>query len=181
MNSTATIGHMTHFIFARLDSNLGNNTTDTDIYYASYNHLSGEVSLPKYLTTTGSCCLSPDNHNIPFILLDSDGRLHVIAGSHQAPFRYLTVETNSGGELDGEWSDAIDVVSLNGDGDPFNTYPGLVIDSHDTIHMVFRKVDEKDRYSLHYTRKPFGQEWQDMGSLVIPARVDIASSITSYR
>ncbi|SEF65068.1 LamG-like jellyroll fold domain-containing protein [Vibrio hangzhouensis] len=169
MNSTATIGHMTHFVFARLDSNLGNNTTDTDIYYASYNHLTGEVTLPKYLTTTGSCCLSPDNHNIPFILLDSDGRLHVIAGSHQAPFRYLTAETDSGGELTGEWSDAIDLVSLNGDGDPFNTYPGLVIDGHDTIHMVFRKVDEKDRYSLHYMRKPFGQDWQDMGSLVIPA------------
>ncbi|WP_084605297.1 LamG-like jellyroll fold domain-containing protein [Psychromonas aquimarina] len=169
MNSSVTVGDYTHFVFARLDSNLGNNTTDTDIYYSSYNHSTGTVSMPEYLTSTGSCCLSPDNHNIPFILIDSEGKLHVMAGSHQKPFKYLTAKTDSSGNVDGKWSDAVEVVSLNGDGDPFNTYPGLVIDRNDTIHMVFRKVDEFDRYNLHYMRKKKGQEWEDIGSMVIPA------------
>ncbi|MGF1779718.1 LamG-like jellyroll fold domain-containing protein [Vibrio nomapromontoriensis] len=169
MNSSATIGDYTHFVFARLDSNLGNNITDTDIYYASYNHISGEVTLPQYLTSTGSCCLSPDNHNIPFILVDSGGALHVMAGSHQAPFVYLSAQTGSSGELAGKWSHPVEVVSKNALGQPFNTYPGLVIDSQDTIHMVFRKVDEHDRYSLHYMRKHKDGAWQDVGSIVVPA------------
>lgn len=169
MNSSATLGHMTHFVFARLDSNIGNNTTDTDIYYSSYDHLTGETSLPIYMTTTGSCCLSPDNHNIPFILADSKGALHVIAGSHQAPFKYLTAATDDNGRLVGSWSDAVEVVSPNALGQPFNTYPGIVIDQHDTLHMVMRKVDEHDRYTLHYMQKRDGEDWQDKGSLVIPA------------
>lgn len=169
LNSTATVGDVTHFVFARLDSNLGNNTTDTDMYYSSYNHVTDTVVDPVYLTTTGSCCLSPDNHNIPFILSDSTGKLHVVAGSHQKEFKYLTAETHSNGTINGAWSTAVDVVSLNENLEPYNTYPGMAIDSQNNIHLVFRKVDAQNRYSLHYMYKPAAGQWQDKGELVIPA------------
>lgn len=153
-------------------------------YIIEYDHASGKVSAPVRLGSTGH---KVDGHNLPVIDVDSKGFLHVLGGSHWHSFKHW-VSKKPFSALDG-WSDPEPVGaeldnrwSRNG-----LSYPGMLIDRDDTIHLVARgrnqELIERDKsdhhdpkfkvedlnYALVYYRKPAGKPWDKRVDLVIPA------------
>jgi hypothetical protein len=106
-----------------------------------------------------------DIHNSPSITIDSQGYLHLLAGTHGNPFPYSrSLEPNN----TASWTQP----ELVGDGR--QTYIGLVCGADDTLHVAFRMWRnrmEPHPLSLHatlaYQRKRPGQPWEDPQVLVV--------------
>ena len=177
-----TAGGKTFCVFALLKALPG--MPGTPQYVVEYDHASGKVSEPLLLGTTGH---RVDGHNVPVIDIDSRGFLHVVGGSHwhsfkhwtsKKPFSTLNGWTDPepiGAKLDNLWSrDGL-------------SYPGMLIDRKDTIHVVARGrnrlICDRDQddphdakftpdelnYALVYLRKKAGGDWEKRVDLAIPA------------
>lgn len=111
-----------------------------------------------------------DVHNRPSLVLDGDGYLHALTGTHGAPFRYArSLAPNDAGEF----TDPVDVTPGRG------TYIGLVCDAADVLHLVYRlwRTDEPPHPGathavLAYQRKEPGRPWSDPRPLVTAALPD---------
>ena len=153
-------------------------------YIVEYDPGSGKVTAPLKLGTTGH---KPDGHNLPVIDVDSKGRLHVIGGSHWHSFKHW-ISAKSFSSQDG-WHKP---QPIGGDLNHRRnrqglSYPGMIIDSHDTIHLVARGRSrylcdadptphenvaytmEDFNYALVYLRKKADGKWEKRQDLVIPA------------
>jgi hypothetical protein len=113
-----------------------------------------------------------DAHNRPAITMDSEGYLHVLTGTHGDTFNYARSKMPDTAH-DG-WTDAVPV----GDGLD-GTYIGLVCDSNDTLHLVYRlwqNGEEPFPNAYHgklvYQRKPKGESWESPRNLVVSAFPD---------
>jgi len=109
-----------------------------------------------------------DVHNTPSITIDSQGYLHVLAGTHGQPFPYArSLKPN---DAQSGWTEPV----LTGEGLP-QTYVGLVCGPDDTLHAVFRLWQRgkapfplSHYATLAYQRKPPGKPWEAPRVLIVP-------------
>ncbi|NVM23886.1 MAG: BNR-4 repeat-containing protein, partial [Desulfobacterales bacterium] len=116
----------------------------------TYNHDTKEWS-PEYLNDPVW-----DNHCSATLAVDSKGYLHIVYGKHGGGgvFKYRESVNPNDASL---WDDYI-VVGTEG-----MTYPSMVIDSKDTLHLIYRSAGT---YGLYYRKKPSGQPWEAYVALV---------------
>lgn len=108
-----------------------------------------------------------DVHNTPSIVIDSQGYLHTLTGTHGQPFAYArSVEphTAHAGFTEPELVE----------NDLRSTYIGFVCDSNDTLHLVFRTWKSDGEYhpegyyaNLAYKRKHRDRPWEPMKRLAV--------------
>ncbi|MFQ5810787.1 MAG: BNR-4 repeat-containing protein, partial [Armatimonadota bacterium] len=114
-----------------------------------------------------------DVHNRPCITMDAEGYLHVLTGTHGAPFHYArSLQPN---DAHSGWTEAESV----GEG-LRQTYIGLVCGKDGTLHAVFRLWRSgvephplSSHATLAYQRKPPGRPWD-------PPRVLIHAPFSEY-
>lgn len=179
----ATRDGRTHFVWAGItEPEIEPELTPT--WIATYDHDEGSATEPLLLTRT-----PPGNnaHNMPGIVLDSDGFLHVVTGAHFGEsFHYL--RSKEPGAIDKGWTDPQPVWNRGwktgaGDERGGQTYVALVCDREDTLHLVFRHWRrESEKYphldeqsgdyfgALAYQRKKPGEAWSEPVRLVVPPR-----------
>ena len=134
-NKIVTLGGKTHV--AWLDS-----VSETMV--ASFDHATGSWTEPVKVGT------GIDNHGIPALTCDSSGYLHIIYGPHgRQPFQHSRSAQPNNAE---KW------VHLNDFGEN-PTYPSLVCDDEDTLHITYRGGDSP--FKLVYQRRPKGGDWSE--------------------
>lgn len=109
-----------------------------------------------------------DVHNTPSITMDSQGYLHVLAGTHGRPFPYArSLKPN---DAHSGWTDAVPAGK-----DASQTYIGLVCGPDDTLHLVYRLWQSgKEPFptshyaTLAYQRKRPGKPWESPRILIVP-------------
>jgi hypothetical protein len=109
-----------------------------------------------------------DVHNSPSITIDSQGYLHVLAGTHGQPFQYArSLKPN---DAHSGWTEAEPV----GDG-LRQTYIGLVCGQDDTLHLAYRlwqygtdPFPASHHPVLAYQTKPPGKPWEPPKALIVP-------------
>jgi len=131
-NKIVTFGHRTHV--AWLD-------TVSEIMVATQDHRTGEWTAPTHV---GS---GRDNHGGPALTCDSRGYLHIIFGPHGGAFQHCRSAAPN---------DATQWVRLPDFGENA-TYPSVVCDDADTLHIVYRGGPVPPK--LIYQRRPAGGEW----------------------
>jgi len=133
-------------------------------YVACYNRKTKRVS-DKVLIGYGPP--ANDVHNSPSVTIDSQGALHVIVGTHGSTFKYACSVTP--GDISAGFTKAVDI------GDNLRqTYVGLVCDSDDTLHLVFRiwrdntgQFPASHHAELAHMSKRPGEAWSQPASLVV--------------
>ena len=107
-----------------------------------------------------------DNHCGPAIVVDGVGRFHMIIGSHGQHHRHGTGAffyrwSDTPGEA-GSWSEPERL-------GPADTYPAIVVDSENTLHLIHREcgLTSNERWQLWYRRKLHGQPWEAPRGLAI--------------
>ena len=138
----------------------------TPAYVTTYDRATGELAEPVLL---GYGPPANDVHNSPSITMDSEGYLHIVAGTHGRPFPYTkSLQPN---DAHAGWTEAV----LVGEGLP-QTYVGLVCGPDDTLHLacrLWRSGVEPFPLSSHatlaYFRKRPGQPWEAPRVLVVAA------------
>ncbi len=154
-NVVATLGDRTHLVFARryaVDGHVG-----TPQYARGLNRATGEAADEVLLGAAG---IDIDGHNWPAVTLDSEGYLHAVLGAHGSKqgqhFKYArSLRPNDSTEF----TPATRVHSGL-------TYPALVCDAQDTLHLVARSHGLP--YRLVYARKRPGEEWGELRDLIVP-------------
>lgn len=138
-NKILTVGDRTHV--AWLDS-----LSDTMI--CTYDHVTGELTEPVCVGT------GVDNHGGPALCADSEGYLYIVFGPHHGPFQFARSKRPNDAS---EWEKLPDF-GYRG------TYPSLVCDANDTLHIAYRGGDLPCR--VMYQRRPKGGEWTQPRELV---------------
>ena len=136
-------------------------------YAASYSHDTKQLSAPALV---GYGPPANDVHNSPSITIDNEGFLHLLIGTHGAPFPYArSLQSN----IATDWTDAEPM------SDAKQTYVGLVVGPDGTLHSVYRMWrsgapphPESSHAVLAYSRKPPGQPWSAPVPLVVAAFSD---------
>jgi len=134
-------------------------------YVVTYNRATGALGTPALV---GYGAPPNDIHNSPSITMDSQGYLHVLAGTHGRPFQYArSLEPN---DASSGWTEAEPV----GEDLP-QTYIGLVCGPDDTLHLAYRlwrygqpPHPHSHHATLAYQRKPFGKPWEEPRVLIVP-------------
>lgn len=134
-------------------------------FVATYDRTTGRLGKPALV---GHGPPANDVHNTPSITIDSQGYLHVLAGTHGQPFPYArSLQPN---DAHAGWTDPLPV------GDNVRvTYIGLVCGPDDTLHLVCRywRSGEEPFPASHYgtlahLRKPPGKPWEAPRVLIVP-------------
>lgn len=92
-----------------------------------------------------------DNHGGPALTCDSQGYLHILFGPHHDPFQHCR------SRLPNDSSDWITV----GEVAQRATYPSIVCDDQDTLHLIYRRSFESKPWKLMYRRKPKENTWSE--------------------
>ncbi len=100
-----------------------------------------------------------DNHCGPALALDGANRVHAIVGAHSGNFLYRFSDDPT---EPSSWS-APEPLG------PFDTYPSLVVDAQDTLHLMSRESGPHPR-KLIYRRKPRGVPWEDSTAMALSPR-----------
>ena len=133
-------------------------------FVVTYDRATGKLGKPALI---GYGAPPNDVHNSPSITIDSQGYLHVLAGTHGAPFQYArSAVPNDAGQ---GWTKAAPL----GDG-VRQTYIGFVCGADDTLYVAFRMWrSNTDPFplshhaTLAYQRKPAGKPWEEPQVLVV--------------
>lgn len=134
-------------------------------YVATYDRTTKVLGKPALV---GHGAPANDVHNTPSITMDSQGYLHVLAGTHGRPFPYArSLKPN---DAHSGWTHPVPA------GENLSqTYIGLVCGPDDTLHLVYRLWQSgKEPFpashyaTLAYQRKRPGQPWEAPRVLIIP-------------
>ncbi len=162
-NFTATIPGKTFIVYAGLKPVAGK--VGTPQYIISYDHATGRCGLPTYIANNGYGEI-PDPHNLPTILLDSKGYVHVLLGSHHDPFVYI--RSLKPYDLS-SWTEPEELGSPKTKmAEGSYTYIGIVCDKFDNLHLTARWAGEGYKNKLIYMKKPAGKSWLPQKILVEP-------------
>ncbi len=134
-------------------------------YVVTYDRATGKLGEPALV---GYGAPPNDIHNSPSITMDSQGFLHVLAGTHGRPFQYArSLKPN---DAAGGWTPAEPVGQ-----DLSQTYIGFVCGPDDTLHLAYRlwhrgeQPHPKSHHAaLAYSRKRPGQPWEAPRDLIVP-------------
>ncbi len=121
------------------------------VMISTYNHASQTWTQPVQVGT------AVDDHGGPALTSDSNGYLHIIFGPHGGdPFHYYrsTLPNDSN-----QWEDQND---FGVDA----TYPSMVCDDNDTLHVVYRR-SQSSPWELLYQRLPAGGSWSTPQALAV--------------
>jgi len=147
------IGDKIHVVFALPRPVEG--FAGTPSYAVTYDRTDGKVTGPVFLGTSG---IEIDGHNMPAIVADSKGYLHVVLGAHGGrqgqSFIYL-----KSAKPDDTTAWETPVAMEKG-----TTYPILLCDKRDVLHVISRGPDG----TLVHDRKPQGGAWETRRELVRP-------------
>lgn len=144
-NKLLTIGNKTHITW--LDA-------VSEIMVQTFDHATGTL-LPAVHVGSGT-----DNHSGAAMCADSQGYIYMVFGPHHGPFQSVrSVRPND----TSAWEKLPDVGTKG-------TYPSLVCDADDTLHICYRGGDAP--YRLFYQRRPEGGEWTEPRVLVDPGVPD---------
>ncbi|MDA0745419.1 MAG: BNR-4 repeat-containing protein, partial [bacterium] len=125
-----------------------------NIYVRTFHHQARRWSKPVFVGE------GDDNHAGAALAMDSEGFLHLVFGPHHNPIQHaISARPNTSTS----W------VMQPVLGGSAATYPSLVCDAEDTLHVCYRGAfaDERPR-SLMYQRRPKGGAWSDPVQLVNP-------------
>ena len=106
-----------------------------------------------------------DNHSGPAMTMDNNGYFHIVFGPHHGPFQYI----RSSLPYDITQWEPVQYFGINA------TYPSLIIDAEDKLHIAYRGGPEPRR--LMYQQKPKNGDWTDPVELVYPG---VDSGYTQY-
>jgi len=165
-NSTYTKGSKTHLVY--LSSNpVPSNPNGTPQYIVTYDRATNSMLSPVLLGVNGHG--GPDVHNGPAITADSNGYLHVILGGHHDNLMYTrSLQPNSS---TGRWTAPIAIGELIDVGNEGGyTYPSVVMDNQNTLHVVARSAHDGYQFGLDYMRKTTNGAWENRGHIVLPFR-----------
>ena len=90
-----------------------------------------------------------DNHGGPALTCDSQGYLHLLFGPHHNPFQHCRSSRPN---------DASDWIMV-GEVAQRATYPSIVCNEQDTLHLIYRRSFEASPWKLMYQRKPEESIW----------------------
>ncbi len=175
---SATRDGKTHFVWVEATEE---EVPGTPTYVATYDHASRSLGEPEFLAYAPP---ANNSHNRPGIVMDSEGYLHVVTGSHHGENFYYTRSLAPNDAYSG-WTDPEPVwdtgwTAISGEERGGQTYVALVCDPDDTLHLAFRHWRDADELftpssgsyyaALAYQRKPKGGEWSEPRPLVLPER-----------
>ena len=161
-NFTATIHGKSFVVYASSIPKPGK--TGTSQYITVFDHRSKRCSPPIFMGNNGHN--KPDPHNIPSILLDSKGYIHVFLGSHADPFVYLRSITP---HETSKWTTPIKLgYPKTKMAEGSYTYIGVLCDAFDNLHLSARWSGAGYKNKLVYMRKPAGKSWLEQITLVEP-------------
>jgi hypothetical protein len=134
-------------------------------YVATYDRKTKTVGKPALV---GHGAPANDIHNTPSITMDSQGYLHVLAGTHGQPFPYArSLKPN---DAHSGWTEPVPAGK-----DMSQTYIGLVCGPDDTLHLVYRlwqtgkaPFPTSQYATLAYQRKRPGKPWEPPRILIVP-------------
>ena len=152
-----TVSNQTHIIWSRMDLV----ATNISIYAATLNRLTGVWNLGSSPsggvngTYVGLAGNSWDGHNVGALEVDSKGYLHMVIMGHdywEVKYYHSTQPNQTT-----NWDPMVEVsTNLNN----INTYPSLVCDASDNLHLMNRFGQSYVFYMGWYT-KPAGQPWSN--------------------
>ncbi|MFO7898407.1 MAG: BNR-4 repeat-containing protein [Planctomycetota bacterium] len=136
----ATVGKLTHFVYATYDPDVNGNPT----WVATFDRTKKKVVARKHLFNAhpNKC----DVHSTPVITVDSRDRLHVLGGAHGGPFLYA--RSRKPNTIEGGWTKPRQMHRGQ-------TYASLVCGPDDTLHSVYRIHPRL----LHQSKPATGAEW----------------------
>ncbi len=136
----------------------------TPAYANTYDVKTGHLGKPVLV---GYGPPANDIHNSPSIAIDSRGYLHVLGGTHGAPFPYAV--SRQPNDTQAGFSEAVPVA------DASLTYIGMVCGPDDTLHVMCRMwqynkepFPQSHHATLVYLRKRPGEAWEMPRILVVP-------------
>jgi BNR repeat-containing family member/BNR repeat-like domain len=134
-----------------------------DARIATYDIAKGHWSKPLLLGK------GEDNHGGPALTMDSKGYLYVIFGPHHGPFQ---VRRSSRPYDAGKWN-PVQRVGISG------TYPSLVCDSKDTLHLTYRGGIRRGKggWWLMYQHRPKGGRWSKPRAIL---KADLPYTYTQF-
>jgi hypothetical protein len=168
----------THFVWVEVTDD---DVPGTPTYIATYDHTTGSVGPHELIAYAPP---KNNSHNRPGIVIDSEGYLHVVTGSHHGQNFYYTRSLVPNDAYSG-WTDPEPVwgtgwTAVSGEDRGGQTYVALVCDPDDTLHLVFRHWRNGDALfdptpanyyaALSYQRKPKGEPWSTPQPMVLPER-----------
>ncbi|MBC8235239.1 BNR-4 repeat-containing protein [bacterium] len=123
-------------------------------YAQTYNHKGRRWSAPVFVGN------GDDNHAGAALAMDSQGYLHLVFGPHHNPIQYaVSAKPNS----TAKWRIQPSFGGICA------TYPSMVCDKDDTLHVCYRGAFERERpWGLMYQHKTKGGEWTEPVKLVDP-------------
>jgi hypothetical protein len=139
--------------------------TGVPTYVVTYDRATRQLGKPALV---GYGAPPNDIHNSPSVTIDSQGYLHVLAGTHGQPFPYArSLQPNDAGA---GWTEAAPAGKALR-----QTYIGLVCGSDGILHAVFRlwrpgadPFPASIHATLAYQRKRPGQPWEPPRDLIVP-------------
>lgn len=164
-NSVVTVGDKVFIAFPSLSA-LPNDQGSPQ-YITALSRATGEILVQP--TLLGSVGVSgPDPHYLPAITVDSKGFLHVVLGSHHDSLYY----TKSEAPLDAEhWSTPKTIGKQRIPTDGGHSYPSLLCDAQDRLHVVTRWAGDGYYFRLAYLRGDANTgHWEPQRVLVRPFR-----------
>ncbi|MEZ6191944.1 MAG: BNR-4 repeat-containing protein [Phycisphaerales bacterium] len=164
-NSVITVGGRVFVVFPS-QSALPNDNGSPQ-YVTALSRETGEILVAP--TLLGSVGVSgPDPHYMPAITADSRGYLHVVLGSHNDSLYYL----KSAAPLDASrWSTPKPIGKQRIPTDGGHTYPALLCDAQDRLHVVTRWAGDGYYFRLAYLRGDADtKRWEPQRVLVQPFR-----------
>ena len=101
-----------------------------------------------------------DNHGGAAFAMDSEGYLHLAFGPHHNPLQHV---------VSAKPNDARRWVAQPAFGGVNATYPSMVCDAEDMLHVCYRGAFERERpWGIMYQRRPKGGDWSAPVKLVHP-------------
>ncbi|VGO19106.1 LamG-like jellyroll fold domain-containing protein [Pontiella sulfatireligans] len=170
------MGDKVHLVYADMTDY---NDDRTHQFAVTWDTTTQTLSTPVYLGGTGYYA-GPDSHCMSGIVVDSQGYLHVILGTHISPTLYYKSTNPNDTSSWGPWKTLNKVSSSqfnvhlpdgSTSGGDLVTYIGMVVDSSDTVHLVVRQ-DSNVKYLHYYRKKATDSEFVDMGRMVYSLRQD---------
>jgi len=134
-----------------------------------------------------------DSHVTPSMVVDSQGYLHVISGSHQDNPFYYAKSINP--DSTASWSAPTALLTGGMDGPPNMTYPAFICDDEDTLHLIYRNgrkndgtdattlfgaVGNQHKYMVHQ-RKKAGEAWETDYKKLTRLVAPVFSSYAGYK
>ena len=166
-NAVIRVGDRAFVVYAAVDSLVkpnGVNPVSTPQYIVEVSKSSKQIVNGPVLIGTNGHSLQTDEHDIPSIDVDSSGYLHVVLGAHHGNLYHYksTSPYNISSWEDPEQFGGVIVPGVSGG----HTYPALLIDDEDNIHVVTRYAGDGYHFNLVHNKKS-GNSWDSQKNLVV--------------